>query len=84
MPTSLPQRSNPVHDLNRVYDLNPMHDLMDCARAILGFYVMITITLSLIVMIEVHLGMYTGLNRAEAVLHAIGMDIAPNLLGQFL
>ncbi len=48
------------------------------AQGLLHFYAAATVTVLLLLTLEAYLGMYAGLSRAEAIVHATGLDLIPN------
>ena len=46
--------------------------------ALLYFYGVIAVALSFLIAVEAHLGVFTGLSGADALLSATGMDLIPN------
>ncbi len=77
MPTTLPVRTAlPTSSV----------DLIDFARAMIFFYSVIAIPITIIIGIEYNLGMFHGLTLAEAFLKAAGPGLPytdPQLIGMF-
>ncbi len=58
-------------------------DLASHVLTLLYFYGVIAVALSFLVAIEAHLGMFTGLSDAEALLRVTGMDLITKELAGF-
>jgi hypothetical protein len=77
MPTTLPDRTSLTAR---------SHDSIDFVSKTISFYAVIAIGFALVLAIEHHLGMFTGMSIPEAVLRASGTDFPysqPELIGLF-
>ncbi len=77
MPTTLPVRTELPH---------PPFDPIDFAWAMITLYAVIASLISIVVAIEYHLGMFTGLTLAESIMRATCPEFPysdPQLIGLF-
>jgi hypothetical protein len=77
MPTTLPVRiALPAKSLPSI----------DFVKTMIRFYAVIAIPIALVLAIEYHLGMFTGMTLAESIVRATGSDSLythPELIGSF-
>lgn len=77
MPTTLPLRA--------AWSAKSL-DFIDFVKTMIRFYTMIAISIALVVAIEHHLGMFTGMTLAESIVQATDSDspyMHPELIGLF-